>query len=87
MTASDPAVKESRLKLVDWNNTGNTASSGASMVVIYNPVRASATVDGGPLVLDNARAGGSIQVAVGPTGRVRLCSPGGSVTGVASCPT
>ena len=86
MSVTDPAVKDSSLKIVDWNGSGNSASSGASMVVTYNPVRANALVSGGPLVVANSRIDGTIRVTVGTTGRGQLCSPGGSVSGIPSCP-
>ncbi len=87
MTADATPVKvEPPLKIANWSGTGNSSSSGTTMVVTYNPLRANAVVDGGPLQMVNAAVSGTIRVSVGTTGRAQLCSPGGSISGVPSCP-
>ena len=65
--------------------SGNSVSSGADMVVVFDPVRATAAVTNGPAVLSNARASGTLRLSVNVMGRAELCSPGGTITGVAAC--
>jgi type IV fimbrial biogenesis protein FimT len=73
------------VKSVLWTDSGTSVTSGSSMVVTFNPVRATATVTNGPLVLSNPAISGTLQLGVGVTGRAELCSPSGSITGVTSC--
>ena len=80
-TASAP----NPVKVVLWGNSSTAASSGASMAVNFNPVRASATVSDGPLELSHAAMSGTLRLQVNTTGRVELCSPGASVSGIAAC--
>lgn len=64
---------------------GNSVSSGAGAVVVFNPVRATATVTNGPVVLSNARIAGTLRLSVNTMGRAELCSPDGTITGVSAC--
>jgi len=64
---------------------GNAWGSGSSMSVTYEPVRATATVANGPVVLGNSGTSGSLQVTVNAMGRVEICSPSGSMKGYSSC--
>jgi len=73
------------VKVGHWGDSSTVASSGASMVVNFNPVRATATVSDGPLELSNAAVMGALRVQVNTTGRGELCSPGASISGIAAC--
>ena len=64
---------------------GTTIDSGATMSVVFDPVRATAAVNDGPVVFSHPRTTGTLRVAVNLLGRVELCSPSASVPGVASC--
>jgi len=68
-----------------WGVSGTVASSGASMAVNFNPVRATATVSDGPLELSHAAISGTLRLLVNTSGRVELCSPGASIRGIAAC--
>lgn len=80
-TAADP----NPVKAVYWSDSGTNLTGGSAMVITYNPVRASATIASGPLVIAHSATSGTLQVTVNTTGRAELCSPGASVPGVVSC--
>jgi len=73
------------VKVGDWGDSSTAVSSGASMVVSFNPVRATATVSDGPLELSHGAISGTVRLLVNTTGRVELCSPGASISGIAAC--
>lgn len=79
------AAAPNPVKVGQWGDGRTSATGGASMVVDFDPVRASATVSDGPLVLSHSAISGSIQLEVHATGRVEMCSPSGSITGIAAC--
>ena len=60
-------------------------SSGATMSVVFDPLRAMATVSNGPLVLSHSRASGTVRVSVNAMGRAQICTSSGSLSGYASC--
>ena len=64
---------------------GTVVSSGSTMAVVFNPVRATATVTDGPAVFSHPALGGTVRVAVNLLGRVEICSPSAAVNGVAPC--
>ncbi len=64
---------------------GTTIASGESMVIVFDPVRATAAVTGGPVVFAHPKTSGTVRVSVNALGRAESCSPGGVVSGVASC--
>lgn len=79
-----------RLKTVTLEG-GNSVSSGATITVTFNPVRATATTtDGGaptasPVVFSNARTSGTVRLSVNMLGRPSLCASGTSLSGMPSC--
>jgi type II secretion system protein H len=79
------AANPNPVKAVYWSDSGTNLSSGSTMVITYNPVRASATIANGPLVIAHSATSGTLQVTVSTTGRAELCSPLASVPGVVSC--
>jgi type IV fimbrial biogenesis protein FimT len=79
------AAAPNPVKVGQWGDPRTSASSGASMVVDFNPVRASATVSDGPLELSHSAISGTVRLRVHSTGRVELCSPGASISGIAAC--
>lgn len=92
MNRTTPSTKDTAtagapnpVKTVVWSDSATTPSSGASMAVSFNPVRATATVSDGPLELSNAAITGSVRLLVNTTGRVELCSPSASISGIAAC--
>lgn len=92
MSRTTPANKDAStaaapnpVKSVVWSDSNTTVTGGSTMVVNFNPVRATAAVTDGPLVLSNGSISGTLQLSVGVTGRAELCSPSGAITGVPSC--
>jgi len=79
------AAEPNPVKTVVWSDSGTNLTGGSAMVVTYNPVRASATIANGPLVIAHSLTGGTLRVTVNTTGRAELCSPGASLQGVVSC--
>lgn len=73
------------VKTVALSN-GNAVTSGSTVVVTYEPVRATATVTNGPAVeLSNPAVAGSLRFTVGAMGRVSLCAPSGTLKGYTTC--
>ena len=79
------AAAPNPVKVGHWSDSSTAASSGASMAVNFNPVRATATVSDGPLELSHAAIAGTLRLRVNTTGRVEMCSPGASISGIAAC--
>jgi prepilin-type N-terminal cleavage/methylation domain-containing protein len=71
--------------------SGNSVSSGATIVVTFDPVRATAiTTDdddptASPVVFSNARTSGTVQLSVNILGRPYVCASGTSLSGLPSC--
>lgn len=64
---------------------GTTVSSGSDMVTTFDPVRATATVTGGPVVMSATGTGGTARLTVNTLGRAELCSPSGTLKGMPAC--
>jgi type IV fimbrial biogenesis protein FimT len=78
------AANPNPVKAVYWSDSGANLSSGSSMVITFNPVRASAAIADGPLVMAHSAISGTLRLTVHSTGRAELCSPDG-LSGVTSC--
>jgi prepilin-type N-terminal cleavage/methylation domain-containing protein len=78
-------AKPNPIKDVQWDAGSATATSGSTMVVAFDPVRASATIADGPLVLSHAAISGTLRLTVFGTGRAELCSPAAGMRGFAAC--
>lgn len=64
---------------------GTSVSSGATMVATFEPVRATAAVVNGPVVVANSATSRTLRVSVNSMGRPSICSPSGTVGGYVSC--
>lgn len=65
---------------------GSTISFGSSMVVTFDPVRATAVVTGGPGATVSAEGtDGTLRISISPSGRANLCSPEGTFKGYPRC--
>ena len=65
---------------------GSTVGTGATMVAVFNPVRATATLTNGPdVVLANTGTPSTLRVSLSGMGRVSICSPGGAMKGFDTC--
>jgi type II secretion system protein H len=78
------AANPNPVKAVVWSDSGTSLASGSSMTITYNPVRASATIADGPLVLAHGAINGTVRLTVHGTGRAELCSPD-ALPGVSPC--
>jgi type IV fimbrial biogenesis protein FimT len=72
------------LKTVTLANN-SSISSGSTMVATFEPVRATATVANGPVVVANSLTSRTLRVTVNSMGRPSICSPSGTVRGYESC--
>ena len=64
---------------------GVLVSGGSTMTVSFNPVRATATVANGPLVLSHAASSATLRLTVNALGRPEVCTSAGDVAGYAAC--
>lgn len=64
---------------------GVSVTSGTGMTVVFDPVRATATVSNGPAVLSRSGASGTVQVNVNTMGRAEICTNSGTLSGYPSC--
>ena len=64
---------------------GVVVSGGSTMTVSFNPVRATATVANGPLVLSHAASSATLRLTVNALGRPEVCTSAGSVAGYTAC--
>lgn len=64
---------------------GVLVSGGSTMTVSFNPVRATATVANGPLVLSHAASNATLRLTVNALGRPEVCTSAGDVAGYAAC--
>lgn len=65
---------------------GSNVSAGATMVAVFDPVRATATITNGPdVTVANAATARTLRVSLSTMGRVSICSPGGAVKGYDTC--
>ena len=64
---------------------GVLVSGGSTMTVSFNPVRATATVANGPLVLSHAASSATLRLTVNALGRPEVCTSVGDVAGYAAC--
>jgi type II secretion system protein H len=72
------------LKTVTFDG-GVALSGGASATVTFEPVRATATTAGGPVVFSHPRTGNTLRLSVSALGRPEVCSVSGFTSGYASC--
>jgi len=71
---------------------GNAVTSGTTVVAVFDPVRATASItDGGvaastaAVVFANSGTGGTLRVTLNRLGRSEICSPSGAIKGYPSC--
>lgn len=64
---------------------GVVVSGGSTMTVSFNPVRATATVANGPLVLSHAASSATLRLSVNALGRPEVCTSAGDVAGYTAC--
>lgn len=65
---------------------GSNVSAGATLVAVFDPVRATATISNGPdVTVANASTARTLRVSLSTMGRVSICSPGGAVKGYDTC--
>jgi type IV fimbrial biogenesis protein FimT len=65
---------------------GSSMSGGATMVAVFDPVRATATITNGPdVTVANAATARTLRVSLSAMGRVSICSPSGTVKGYDTC--
>lgn len=72
------------LKAVTLNG-GTAVSSGATMTVTFDPVRATATVANGPVVLSHTATSSTLRLTVSALGRVEICAASGFISGFDAC--
>lgn len=64
---------------------GATLAAGSGTSITFNPVRATATVNGDAAAFAHLATNATLRVNVNTLGRVALCTPGGTMTGFATC--
>ena len=66
--------------------SGSSVSGGSTMVAVFDPVRATATLTNGPdVTIANSRTSNTLRVSLSAMGRVSICSPGGAMKGYNAC--
>ena len=65
---------------------GSSISTGATMIAVFDPVRATATLTNGPdVIVANNKTSSTLRVSLSAMGRVSICSPGGAMKGFDIC--
>jgi Tfp pilus assembly protein FimT len=64
---------------------GVAVSSGGTMTVSFDPVRATATVANGPHFLTHASASSTLRLSVNTLGRPEVCASSGTLSGYSAC--
>lgn len=64
---------------------GVQVAGGSTMTVGFDPVRATATVANGPLLLTHTGTSGSLRLTVSTLGRPEVCTASGIVSGYSAC--
>lgn len=77
----------STIKSVTFSpSSGSSISGGATMVAVFDPVRATATISNGDIItLANSGTTRTLRVSLNQMGRVGICTPSGSVSGYGTC--
>ena len=64
---------------------GVQVGSGSTMTVNFDPVRATATVANGPLLLTHTATNASLRLSISTLGRPEVCAVSGQVSGYVAC--